>query len=53
MIRFFLSEDETSGRVLDALKLVNSRCGKSRKKSVAIIKTGQNERGNKFGCGIS
>lgn len=52
MIRFFLFEDETSRRVLNTLESVDSRGRQARKQSIAVVKTGKNQRGDELSCGF-
>ena len=52
MVGFRLFEDKAGYVVLDELEGMDSFCWKARECSVAVVETGQDERGDKFGCGI-
>ena len=52
LVFLFLFKDKTIRAILDALKTIDKRSGKSSKKGVTIVKTRENGRSDKFGCSV-
>ena len=53
VVRFFLEEDKFSGVVLNTYERMKSFSWETSKKSIAVIKAGQDKRSGEFFCSIN